>query len=128
MTTLETRAASPIRGSASKRGRSWPGIVAVGGCLSLHWQVWSDRGADPWIVEVLRWEYRFFLPSVSHLIQGTHPLSGLQPQFHQGQSLEGRNLFSVRERSDGPGSLPFSRLLQPFIHGDENLQTVEADH
>ena len=27
---------------------------ALGGCLSLHWQVWSDEGAEPWVVEVLR--------------------------------------------------------------------------
>ena len=28
--------------------------VAIGGCLSLHWQVWSDEGAEPWVVEVWR--------------------------------------------------------------------------
>ena len=28
-----------------------------GGCLSLHWQAWRDRGAEPWVVEVLRVGY-----------------------------------------------------------------------
>ena len=28
-----------------------------GGCLSLHWQAWRDRGAEPWVVEVLQVGY-----------------------------------------------------------------------
>ena len=28
-----------------------------GGCLSLHWQAWRGRGAEPWVVEVLRLGY-----------------------------------------------------------------------
>ena len=31
-----------------------PCLTLSGGCLSLHWQAWRDRGADPWVVEVLR--------------------------------------------------------------------------
>ena len=67
------RVASPARGSFSKRGRRGRGMTppsgkgkgfrkwescrypaVVGGCLSLHWQVWCDKSADPWVVEVLR--------------------------------------------------------------------------
>ena len=25
--------------------------IAFGGCLSLHWWVWSDKGADAWVME-----------------------------------------------------------------------------
>ena len=31
-----------------------PCLTLSGGCLSLHWQAWIDRGADPWVVKVLR--------------------------------------------------------------------------
>ena len=31
-----------------------PCLTLSGGCLSLHWQAWRDRGADPWVVEILR--------------------------------------------------------------------------
>ena len=37
--------------------RKWepsPCLTLSGGCLSLHWQAWRDRGMDPWVVEVLR--------------------------------------------------------------------------
>ena len=43
--------------------------IAIGGCLLLHWQVWSDEGAEPWVVEVLRWWIPDSLPLGSHLIQ-----------------------------------------------------------
>ena len=38
--------------------RKWepsPYLTLSGGCLSLHWQAWRDRGVDPWVVEVLRY-------------------------------------------------------------------------
>ena len=31
-----------------------PCLTLSGGCLSLHWQAWRDRGVDPWVVAVLR--------------------------------------------------------------------------
>ena len=63
------------------------------------------------------------LPSDTHLIQGTHPLSGVQSRFHQGQGLGGGGSFSVGE---GAGSIPISGVLQPVICGDEGLRVVEA--
>ena len=27
-------------------------LLFSGGCLSLHWQAWRDRDAEPWVVEV----------------------------------------------------------------------------
>ena len=66
------------------------------------------------------------LPSGSHFIQGTHPFSGLLPQFHQGQGLGGGDLFSSGERSNRACSSPFSGLLQPSFCGDEGFRVVEA--
>ena len=40
--------------------RRWgpsPFRTLSGGCLSLHWQAWRDRGAETWVVEVLRLGY-----------------------------------------------------------------------
>ena len=68
----------------------------------------------------------YSLSSGFHFLQGIHPLSGLQPRFHQGQSLGGRSSFSVGERSDRTGSSSFSGLLQPVICGVESLRVVEA--
>ena len=58
--------------------------IALCSCLSLHWEVWSDEGAEPWVVEVLRWGIPDSLPLGSHLIQGSHPFTGVCLQFHQG--------------------------------------------
>ena len=66
------------------------------------------------------------LPSGSHFIQGTHPFSGLFPQFHQGQGFGGGDLFSSGERSNRAGSSPFSGLLQPSFCGDEGFRVLEA--
>ena len=62
----------------------------------------------------------------THLIQGTHPFSGLQPRFHQGQGLGGGGSVSLGEGSRRAGSSPVSRLLQSALCGDEGLRIVEA--
>ena len=51
------------------------------------------------------------LPSGSHLIQGSHPFSGLLSQLDQGQS-----------------SPSLSGLLQPVICGNESFGSVEAGY
>ena len=68
------------------------------------------------------------LPSDTHLIQGTHPLSGVQSRFHQGQGLGRGGSFSVGEGSHRAGSTPISGVLQPVICGDEGLRVVEASN
>ena len=48
--------------------RKWepsPYLTLSGGCLSLHWQAWRDRDADPWMVEVLRVGYRIPFSSIT---------------------------------------------------------------
>ena len=68
------------------------------------------------------------LPSDSYFIQGTHPFSGLQSQFHAGQSLGGRGSVLAGQGGGRAGSPSLSRLLQPVIRGDESLRSVEAGH
>ena len=68
----------------------------------------------------------YSLSSDTHLIQGTHPFSGVQSRFHQGQGLGGGGLFSVGEESNRAHSPPIYRVLQPVICGDESLRVVEA--
>ena len=38
-----------------------------GGCLSLHWQAWRGRGAETWVVEVLRLGYCLPFLGTSHV-------------------------------------------------------------
>ena len=102
--------------------------IAIGGCLSLHWQVWSDEGTEPWVVEVLRWGIQDSLPLGSHLIQGPHPFTGVCLQFHQGQSSGGRGSGSADQGCFRAGSASISRLLQPVIHGYESFRGVETGH
>ena len=98
------------------------------GCLSLHWQVWSDEGAKPWVVEVLRWGIPDSLPLGSHLIQGSHPFTGVCLQFHQEQSSGWRGSGSADQECLRAGSASISRLLQPVIHGYESFRGVETGH
>ena len=100
--------------------------IAIGGCLSLHWQVWSDEGAEPWVVEVLRWGMPDSLPLGSQLIQGSHPFTGVCPQFHQGQSSGGRGSGSAEQGCHRAGSASISRLLQLVIRGYESFRGVET--
>ena len=69
-----------------------------------------------------------YLPSGSHFIQGTHPFSGVLPQFHQGQSSGRRGPVFIGQGSDRACSSSFSRLLQPVVCGVESLRSVEAGH
>ena len=70
----------------------------------------------------------YSLSSDTHYIQGTHPFSGVQSRFHQGQGLGGGGSFSVGEGSNRARSPPISGVLQPVICGDENLRVVEAGY
>ena len=102
--------------------------IAIDGCLSLYWQVWSNEGAEPWVVEVLRWGIPDSLPLGSHLIQGSHPFTGICLQFHQGQSSGGRGSGSAEQGCLRAGSASISRLLQLVIHGYESFRGVETGH
>ena len=83
-----------------------------GGCLSLHWQAWRDRDAEPWVVEVLRVGY--CLPFLS-----TPPLSNVPIPMPSSSPTSIKGLFWRRSPW---ASLP--RVLWSFIH--PLLQTSTA--
>ena len=66
--------------------------------------------------------------SLVHLIQGSHPFTGVCLQFHQGQSSGGRGSGSADQGCLRAGSASISRLLQPVIHGYESFRGVETGH
>ena len=108
---------SPARGGGSKRGRggrgtspslfsrrkgfrkqeSCPCPLTVGGCLSLHWQAWSDRGADPWVVEVLRRGYQIPFHSAPPLSSEPIPFPAYTPSSFWGKALE-QEVLSLVEK------------------------------
>ena len=79
-------------------------------------------------MEVLRWGIPDSLPLGSHLIQGSHPFTGVCLQYHQGQSSGGRGSGSAEQGCLRAGSASISRLLQPVIHGYESFKGVETGH
>ena len=82
--------------------------VAVGGCLSLHWQVWSDKGADPWVVEVLLWGYRIPFRQVPTLSKEPIPYPACCPDSIRGKALEGE-VHSLLEK----GAIELAPLPSP---------------
>ena len=65
-----------------------PCLTLCGGCLSLHWQAWRDRGADPWVVEVLREGYRFPFLRPPPLSTDPIPMPSYAPTSIRGAALE----------------------------------------
>ena len=59
-----------------------------GGCLSLHWQAWRDRGAEPWVVEVLRFGYHLPFLSTPPLSATPIPMPSSSPTSIKGAALE----------------------------------------
>ena len=68
------------------------------------------------------------LPSGSHLIQGSHPFSGLLSQLDQGQSSGGRGSGFTGQGCNGDRSPFLSGLLQLVICCNESFGSVEAGH
>ena len=86
---------SPRRGtspSSKRRGfRKWelcPCPAVIGGCLSLRWQSWRDRGADPWVVEVLRLGCVIPFHSIPPRSGSPFALDSYSPQSVKGRALE----------------------------------------
>ena len=67
-------------------------------------------------------------PEDSHFIRGTHPLYGLLPPHHPGQSLGAGGGVSAPEGSHRAGSASFAGLLQPFVCRHEGLGVVAASN
>ena len=98
-----------------------------GGCLSLHWQAWRGRGAETWVVEVLRLGY--CLPSSALLMfHCSHPNALFQPHLHHGGCSGGGLRGLGCQGCYGACSTPFSRLLQPSVHSVVDLGVMAFGH
>ena len=93
----------------------------VGGCLAAFWRQWESRGAEPWIVQVLRVGY--ILPFISHPLLSSMPipLPSYSPSSIRGLALAAamKDLLSkgaIEPASPGPGF--YSRLfVTPKVTG-----------
>ena len=74
--------------SGFRRWEPSPFRPLSGGCLSLHWQAWRDRGAEPWVVEVLRVGYCLPFLSTPPLSDVPIPMPSSSPTSIKGAALE----------------------------------------
>ena len=74
--------------SGFRRWEPSPFRTLSGGCLSLHWQAWRDRGAEPWVVEVLRVGYCLPFLSAPPLSNVPIPMPSYSPTSIMGAALE----------------------------------------
>ena len=89
-------------------------MSAIGGCLGNHWEVWTSRGADPWVVEVLWFGYRLPFRVLPTLISGSHSTPQLFPHLHPGDSFDNCDSRSLCEGGSRTSPLG-SRVLQSPI-------------
>ena len=68
------------------------------------------------------------LPSGSHLIQRSHPFSGVLSQLDQGQSSGGRGSGFTGQGCNRDRSPSLSGILQPVICCNESFGCMEAGH
>ena len=86
----------------------------MGGCLSSHWSAWEDRGAEPWVVEVLKEGYVIPFHVVPPLSSIHIILDSYSPQSIKGRALEEeiqalRRKGAVEHASPSPGY--YSRMF-----------------
>ena len=102
---------SSNRGKGFRRWESCPNPIAIGGCLSLHWQVWSDEGAKPWVVEVLRWGYQIPFRRAPTLSKDPIPFPAYGPNSIRGKALEGEVQSLLTK-----GAIEIAPLLSPGFY------------
>ena len=88
--------------------------------------MWSNKGADPWVVEVLRWGYRIPFRRTPTLSKEPIPFSAYSPDSIRGKALEGEVRSLLEKGAVELAPLPSPGVLQPVICGDESLRVVEA--
>ena len=59
----------------------------MGGCLSLAWTSWRDKGAESWVVEVLREGYKIPFHSLPPLSKDPRLLPSYSPSSIKGRAL-----------------------------------------
>ena len=111
--------------------RKWepsPYLTLSGGCLSLHWQAWRDRGTEPWVVEVLREGYR--IPFLGHppLSPVPIPMPSYNPLSTKGVALEEVTLDLVTKGAVELAPLPSPGFYSPSVCRVEDLGVVASSH
>ena len=96
--------------------------------LSLHWQAWRDKGADPSVVEVLRVGYPIPFPSVPPLSSEPIPMTSYSPSSIKGKVLEEIILLLVERGLVRARPSSFSGILQPYVCRLEDFRVVETSY
>ena len=77
--------------------------------------MWSDKGADPWVVEVLRWGYHIPFRRHPTLSEEPIPYPAYSPSSIRGKALEGEVLSLLEKGAIELAPLPspgyYSRLF-----------------
>ena len=63
-------------------------MVPVAGCLSEAWETWQEKGAEQWVVEVLREGYRIPFSTPPLLAASPIPFDSYSPRSLKGQALD----------------------------------------
>ena len=66
-------------------------------CLALHWSIWRDKGADPWVVEVLREGYSIPFSNLLPLSVDSISFDSYSPIFIKGKALPGEILSLIEK-------------------------------
>ena len=102
------------------------------GCLSLHWQAWRDRGAEPWVVEVLRVIYCLLLLSTPPLSNAPLPMPSYSPTSIKGAALEEVTLSFVAKGAVELAPLPspgfYSRLFVVWKTSGSWRPVIDLSH
>ena len=103
-----------------------------GGCLSLHWQAWRDRGAEPWVVEVLRFGYCLPFLSAPPLSDAPLPMPSYSPTSIKGAALEEVTLALVAKGAVELAPLPspgfYSRLFVVWKTSGSWRPVIDLSH
>ena len=127
------------KGGAPSSGRSgfqrWepsPFRTLSGGCLSLHWQAWRDRGAEPWVVEVLRVGYCLPFLSTPPLSNVPIPMPSYSPTSVKGAALEEVTLGLIAKGAVELAPLPspgfYSRLFVVWKSSGSWCPVIDLSH
>ena len=63
-------------------------VEPVAGCLAGAWETWQEKGAEDWVVEVLKEGYRIPFSSPPLLAESPIPFESYSPTSLKGQALE----------------------------------------
>ena len=118
--------------SGFRRWEPSPFRTLSGGCLSLHWQAWRDRGTEPWVVGVLRVGYCLPFLSTPPLSTAPIPMPSYSPTSIKGAALEEVTLGLVVKGAVELAPLPspgfYSRLFVVWKTSGSWCPVIDLSH